>query len=356
MAKVCVVGHFGFGLKMLNGQTIKTKIITEELERQLGQKEVIKIDTHGGLSALPKIFCQLFIVFKQCGNVVILPAHNGVRIFAPMCTFFNVIFKRKLHYIVIGGWLPEFLSKRKNLANCLKKFDGVYVETKTMKETLVKMGFKNISILPNCKRLNVLLEDELVFPTGVPYRLCTFSRVMEEKGIETAVDAVNKVNEVLGYTAYSLDIYGQIQTGSEVWFEKLKGKFSKHINYCGAVEASKSVDVLKNYFALLFPTHFFTEGIPGTIIDAYAAGIPVISAKWESFTDLIDDGKTGIGYEFNDNKGLEDLLIKVAHSPKQILDMKSNCIRKAKDYLPPEAMKILSSEIQGGAVNTNCIH
>jgi hypothetical protein len=55
--------------------------------------------------------------------------------------------------------------------------------------------------------------------------------------------------------------------------------------------------VLKDYFALLFPTHFYTEGIPGTVIDAYAAGIPVISAKWESYSDVIDEGVTGIGYK-----------------------------------------------------------
>ena len=106
--------------------------------------------------------------------------------------------------------------------------------------------------------------------------------------------------------------------------------------------------MLKNYFALLFPTHFFTEGIPGTIIDAYAAGIPVLSTRWESFADLIDDGKTGLGYDFNNDKDLEDLLITVAHSPEQILDMKQNCIKKAKEYLPPEAMKIITNEIYAG--------
>ena len=29
--KVCVIGHFGEGKVLLNGQTVKTKIITEEL-------------------------------------------------------------------------------------------------------------------------------------------------------------------------------------------------------------------------------------------------------------------------------------------------------------------------------------
>ena len=66
--------------------------------------------------------------------------------------------------------------------------------------------------------------------------------------------------------------------------------------------------MLKNYFLLAFPTKFYTEGIPGTILDAYAAGVPVIASKWESFFDVIEEGKTGIGYEFDNQKELEKIL------------------------------------------------
>ena len=41
--KASVLGHFGEGKNLLNGQTIKTKIVTEELENQLGAENVLKI-------------------------------------------------------------------------------------------------------------------------------------------------------------------------------------------------------------------------------------------------------------------------------------------------------------------------
>ena len=50
--RISVIGHFGTGLNLLNGQTIKTKIVTEELERRFGLDEVLKIDTHGGFKTL----------------------------------------------------------------------------------------------------------------------------------------------------------------------------------------------------------------------------------------------------------------------------------------------------------------
>ncbi len=341
MKKICVIGHFGFGQNLLNGQTIKTKIITEEIERKFGEDSVILLDLAGGVKRIPNLLLQIPHVLHKCSHVVIMPVENGLRFLTPVLNFWSAFFKRKLHYVVIGGWLSQFLKGRTKLAKSLKRFDGIYVETNTMKNALEAQGFNNVYVMPNCKKLSLLTEDELIYPDGIPYRLCTFSRVMKEKGIETAVNAVEHVNSKLGYVAYCLDIYGQVDASQIEWFENLKELFPHYVRYCGCVESNKSVEVLQNYFALLFPTHFYTEGIPGTIIDAYAAGIPVISAKWESFADVVDDGKTGIGYDFDDEKQLEEVLASIAENPKRLFEMKNTCLNKAKDYTPDSVIQIL---------------
>ena len=344
MKKACVIGHFGFGKNLLNGQTIKTKSVTTELEKQLGTDQVIKIDTHGGAKALPKITIQLVSAFKNYENIIIFPAHNGIRVFAPLCSSLNKVFHRKLHYVVIGGWLPTLLQKHKQLAETLKSFNGIYVETNTMKKALVEQGFSNLFVMPNFKKLNILKESQLIYQHSEPYKLCTFSRVMKEKGIEDAVSAVKIVNTYFGRTVYTLDIYGQVDSEQTEWFERLKTSLPEYVSYCGIVPFSQSVDVLKSYFALLFPTGFFTEGIPGTIIDAYAAGIPVISTKWESFSDIVDDGVTGIGYSFGNNNELCAVLENIATKPQIIYDMKKSCISKAKAFTPEIAIDVLMKE------------
>lgn len=345
--RVSVIGHFGNGDNLLNGQTVKTKIITEELQNRLGQNQVITIDTHGGWKTLFKAPFQVFHALMKSTNVLIFPAHNGLRVYAPLLSIQRKIFKgRRIHYVVIGGWLPQFLQERKGLANALKKFDGIYVETNTMKGALEAQGFENVLVMPNCKKLPILSEQELIFPQGIPYKLCTFSRVMKEKGIETAIDVIERVNEQLGYEAYSLDIYGQVDATQTGWFENLKSHFPAHVRYCGCIDADKSVEVLQRYFALLFPTHFYTEGIPGTIIDAYAAGVPVISAKWESYSDVIDENVTGIGYEFDNEKEFESILLKIAHDPQMLLRMKINCIKKAEGYIPETVIRIMIDKFE----------
>ncbi len=87
-----------------------------------------------------------------------------------------------------------------------------------------------------------------------------------------------------------------------------KRHFPEYIKYKGSVNYDESVETLKNYFALVFPTLFYTEEYLGTIIDAYAAGLPVISSKWESYDDVIEDNITGIGYKFGSDDALVEVL------------------------------------------------
>ena len=238
--KICVVGHFAFGKTMLNGQTVKTKILSDELDRIYGSENVGKIDTHGNklkmawavLKAMFGMFC-----YK---NIIILPAHNGVRVFVPVLSAFKRISKCKLHYAVVGGWLADYIKDKDKVKKGLFKFDGVYVETTAMKNALNEMGYNNIFIMPNCKNLNILKEDEIIYNTEKPYKLCTFSRVVKEKGIEDAVNAIKTVNEKYGETVYTLDIYGQVDADQTEWFENLKASFPEYVKYGGLVPFDKS--------------------------------------------------------------------------------------------------------------------
>ena len=338
LKKVGVCGHFDGDKPTSSGQVIKTRIVTAELVRQMGKDQVMNVDSSGGAKAVPRMLKESWNLFKNCENVIFLPAYKGLRVLAPAYTFCNKFFHRKIHYVVIGGWLNNFIDQHKWLAGELRQFTGIYVETTTMKRALEKRGFKNVVVMPNFKNLQILKLEELSYTVEQPYKLCTFSRVMKEKGIEDAVAAVKTVNEKAGHTVYTLDIYGQVEDSYKESFEKLKKSLPEYVKYKGLVPYDKSVDVLRNYFALLFPTQFYTEGIPGTIIDAYAAGVPVISSEWESFADVVDDKVTGIGYEFSNNEELIATLEHIAADPTLILSMKKNCLIKAEDFTAEHAI------------------
>lgn len=347
MKKVAVIGHFAFGKEFLDGQTVKTKVLSQTLCDRFGEDAILKVDTNGWRKRPFRFFCSVWKTVKKAENVVMLPAHNGLRIITPLLCLSAKCHKGcKLHYAVIGGWLPKLLQNKPALAKKLKTFTGIYVETSTMQKALQAQGFENVVVLPNCKDLPILQPEQM--PTcEKPYKLCTFSRVMREKGMEDAIAAIRTINEAAGETVYTLDFYGPVDPAQTEWFDALQKTFPEYVRYGGKVPFDQSVQVLKDYFALLFPTRFYTEGIPGTIIDAYAAGVPVISAKWESFADVVDDGVTGVGYEFGNADALTQILSEVAKTPDKIINMKENCLQKARDYTPEAAMQILLQRMEG---------
>lgn len=346
MQSIGVCGHFGGGKEYFDGQTIKTKNITEELIRQYGANCIKIVDTYHVTKRFPQLLFKIVHMMFRNKKLVILPAQNGLNTYVRLMIFLNLILKRKIHYVVIGGWLPQFLEDKPRLATDLKTLAGIYVETSTMKKALEKMGFANVKIIPNFKNISVLTERELVYSNEKPLKLCTFSRVMKEKGIEDAVNAINQLNLCAKEPLFTLDIYGQIDVEQTEWFARLEKDFSPFIKYKGAIPPEKSVDVLKEYYALLFPTNFFTEGIPGTIIDAYSAGVPVICARWESFSDVVEDEKTGFGFEFGNQDAFLERLRYIAYHVPEVNELKRNCIEKAQEYSPAKAVLPLVTELQ----------
>ena len=343
VATIC--GHFGGNKNFYDGQTVKTQTIATCLKDEFGAKNITCVDTYGGIKRAPLYISQLIDRFICSNNIIILPAQNGIKLLAPLLVLINRLFHKKIHYIVIGGWLPELLDKDIRLSSCLKKFDFIYVETSIMKNRLEDKGFNNIVLLTNFKDLEILNENELIYEHQEPYSLCTFSRVMEKKGIEDIIVAVDLVNRKLNRIAYKLDIYGQIDVPYENQFQLLMEQNKDFVTYKGVVAPNKSVYILREYFFLAFPTKFFTEGIPGTIIDAYAAGVPVVSSKWESFADLVEDGLSGIGYSMGNIDELVSILVKIAKKPELILNMKKYCLQKAKLYTPEIILAILKEKL-----------
>ena len=176
-------------------------------------------------------------------------------------------------------------------------------------------------------------------------KLCTFSRVMREKGIEDAVNAVVSVNTALGIQAFSLDIYGQVDGAQTEWFDLLQKEFPPYIRYGGLVPFDKSVDVLKCYFALLFPTYYEGEGFAGTLIDAYSAGVPVIASNWKYNAELVNED-VGYVYPTMDNTALIALLTEAAVNPTKLLGKKQNCLIEAEKYRIDKAVQILVEQIE----------
>ena len=92
MRRVAVIGHFGIGLDLANGQTIKTKIVTEEVEKYCNEKVMI-VDAHGGIKAIIPVILGSVKSLSQCKNVILMLTENGLKVCIPVLAFFNKFFQ-----------------------------------------------------------------------------------------------------------------------------------------------------------------------------------------------------------------------------------------------------------------------
>lgn len=332
--KVMIVGAFDPNGKVIGGQTVKTRELYGLMIDKFGERDVVSLDTIEWKKHPIILFLKFFFLSFFSDSIIMLPAHKGVQVFSRLLVFVKKMLGIKIYYDVIGAWLPNKLKNNHSLYKILTHFDGIWAETNSMMSELEKQGYNNVYVINNFKKLVAVDCKDIMIDNSTPIKLCTFSRVLKEKGIEDAIDAVTSINEKYGEVKFSLDIYGPIDADYEISFNNIQAKFPSYVKYRGVVDANDSVAILKNYSLLLFPTHYDTEGIPGSIIDAYFAGLPIIAARWQSFSDVIDEGITGFGYKIRDNNDLIKVLESLLADTPLIEKCRYNCIRKAHEYTP----------------------
>ena len=345
MDKFFLCGFFADGKNIYNGQKVKTHETYNLLKDKFGEEKIDYVDTYNWKKHPFKLLKNFFIKAKKADFIIMLPAHNGVKVFSLLLLIAKKIFKCKIYYDVIGGWLPEMTNKNIKLKKRLKKFDGIWVETKSMKEALEEQGFLNIGIVPNFKNITSLKEDELVFNTEKPFKFCFFARVTKEKGVEDAVTAIKAINNKYGKNTAILDIYGPINSDYIEGFERLKETFDEGIKYMGVVPPENSVETLKNYFALLFPTYYQGEGFPGTVIDAFSSGLPVIASDWRYNSEIVQDKYTGLIFKCNDINAFINCIDYSINNKSLLNSYKINCIYEVKKYQADEIVKTIENLI-----------
>lgn len=329
--KIAIIGHFGGSENILDGQTIKTKILYDELKKA-SSFEIQKVDTYYKKCNPIKLLKDTLICIFTTKDIIVLLSGNGMQFYFPLLFFCKKIFKTRVYHDVIGGNLDQYVCEYPKFKKYLNAFEINLVETKSMKDKLTLQGINNCEVMPNFKRLKIakVKQEEM----KEPYRFCMFSRVMKEKGIEDAIKAVEQINFKNGKIICELDIFGRIDDEYKEDFKVIMHNSSEAISYRGMIPYDESVDTIKDYFALLFPTYWSGEGFPGTIVDAFSAGIPVIATDWSCNGEIIDNFKNGIIYPNDKMKNLENAMEWLMKNADQIFYYKMNCVNVAKKYQP----------------------
>jgi glycosyltransferase involved in cell wall biosynthesis len=340
MKNILVLGYFGYINNQIDGQTIKTRNIYKLLKsKEPGTGAVSYFDTQQ-LKRSKFNAVRMFREIIRSNKIIYLPAYGNLKYLFPVIYFICAVKRIEIDYMVVGGWLSDYLKSKKLHVSLLKRIKGIYTETELLKKSLEEQyGFRNIVKFPNFRIHNFTPQFR---KNNNVFRVVFMARITRLKGLDTLFRFAEYAEKDLrGNRQISIDFYGPVAENDEEYFrEKLK----EHpvTGYKGTIEPDEVYHTLQQYDVMALPTQYYTEGFPGSVLDAYISGIPVIVTNWKHASEFVVNNVTGfiVPFENGESEFIEAVL--KLYSEKRLLDwMKHQAYEKSKEYSSERAWDLL---------------
>lgn len=191
-----------------------------------------------------------------------------------------------------------------------------------MRERLHKLG------APESKtRVQPLMVDVDSYPfrerrsTEGPTQIITIARLVEKKGVEYAIEAVNRID--------NHDVEFKI-VGDGPCRDRLEQKIreldvEETVQILGYVNHDRAKELLYESDLFLLPSITASdgdkEGTPTILLEAQATGLPVVSTRHAGIPEIVDDGNTGLLVPERDVEALTTALQRLIESPEKWAEM-----------------------------------
>jgi glycosyltransferase involved in cell wall biosynthesis len=234
-------------------------------------------------------------------------------------------------YQVHGGDLPQkFFERSKLLTSFLRwtlRLPNLVVVLAQVELTAYRefIPDRRVVALPNgvdCRPFGWV--PTVMSDPREPLRLVYIGRVAREKGLYEAFQAVRLAHE-LGVDA-RLVIGGRgPEEGRLKRYAQALGIAAK-ICFAGSVFGADKVKLLSGCDVMVLPS--YAEGLPYALLEAMAAGIPVIATPVGAIPDVVSDGTHGFLVAPRDGKAIAEALAVLAGDRERLSWMSRACRRR----------------------------
>ncbi len=335
--RILVLGYFGYVSNKLDGQTVKTREIYDMIKRR-SCRDVAFFDSEELQAGAWRLVKLLWLVL--CSHTIVyLPGQNNLkRFFSPLYCVAKFC-RKEIIYVVVGGWLADFLADNPSTTKRLKRVKSLLVETSSLQANLVThYGFDNVSLIANFRSQDFV--PTIKWNKG--FRIVYMGRIIPEKGCDIILDFAKYYSSLADCEAgLRIDFYGQIDVRYQ---ERFLGRVAQYdfVSYKGVVGYHTASEVMSNYDVCVLPTFYSGEGCPGVVIDAYRAGIPVVVSRWKDIPEFVDDGKTGLIFDLERVDDFFHHLLWLRRNPDKLLQMKIYAYHKSRDHSESKAWRVMS--------------
>jgi glycosyltransferase involved in cell wall biosynthesis len=140
-------------------------------------------------------------------------------------------------------------------------------------------------------------------------RVAFFGRADRTKGIDTLIKAMKAAPEA----KIEVDLYGIVQSGDAQYLELLQrlARDDRRLKFLPAIAHDQVVETLRTYHYLAVPSRWMETG-PLVVLEAFAAGTPVIGSDIGGIAELVQHERNGLLVQFDDVRGWTDTLRRCA--------------------------------------------
>ena len=213
----------------------------------------------------------------------------------------------------------------------MKSFEKALAPSKDLTKLANKwMGTKT---LHNFVDLEKYGKNSEIKKKGLLY----FGRIADEKGIDDLLHAYSKIEN-----PPQLKIAGK---GDETKYRKMAEDLGikEKVKFKGFIPEEEIPKLLQGAQAMVMPSKW-RENSPLTLLEAMAAGTPVIAPEIGGFPDYIENEKNGYLFDFRDIESLEKVLKQVINEESSDLDSIST---KARDTAEEYSLNDHTSKLEG---------
>lgn len=227
----------------------------------------------------------------------------------------------------------------KKMSTLIKYTTDCYVALASfVYDQLKTLGIKNVILIPNTVGYETWEVKEDYAVRG-PFRMVYVAFVYPGKRQDMIVDVLNLLKNKHDI---EVDCYGDLDEcieyvaviNKKIADSHLEGK----LNLKGKVENSALRPLLKDYDAYLSTSHM--EMSPINLMEAQAAGLPVVAARVGGIPDVIQDGKTGLLFDVDNPYSAADKIEKLIED----INLRERIGRAGRKYVSEEYTKVQAGE------------
>jgi glycosyltransferase involved in cell wall biosynthesis len=229
--------------------------------------------------------------------------------------------KKNLPYVVRTAW--RFLIGNARFVLVLSRVDAQRLKS--------QHACARVKFVPNAVRscdFTVQANKRLSFAIPAEHRLIlSASRCIREKGLYELLDAIPQV--LMEYPRVSFLFAG---TGPELPRLRAAVKergLAAHVRFLGHLQYEELIEVFVSSDIFVLPS--YSEGLPNVILQALAAGLPIVATHVGGIPDVLLHGENGLLIPPRDAKKIAEALLALLADRSLCERMRAHNLRLARE-------------------------